>query len=170
MAQRLRVLPINSCQSELGDHRPKSYRDPVVGDLVMAQSNVRAALAHLQRDCVVAEGIDQFAHGATDAARIEGLWNTAVLENRDDCVISSLSCALQVAERRHGKYCADALRIRSRGLTQFVRAYPHFVRNFRACDAAAAAVLPSTTVVSRSLRVRRHRTESVEASLTSGEK
>ena len=169
MAQRLRVLPINSCQSELGDHRSESYRDPVVGDLIMAQSNVRAALAHLQSDCVVAEGIDQFAHGASNAARIEGLWNTAVLENRDDCVISSLSYALQVAERRHGKYCADALRIRSHGLTQFARACPHFVRNFRACD-AAAAVLPSTTVVSKSLRVRRHRTESAEASLTSGEK
>ena len=104
MAQRLRVLPINSCQSELGDHRSESYRDPVVGDLIMAQSNVRAALAHLQSDCVVAEGIDQFAHGASNAARIEGLWNTAVLENRDDCVISSLSYALQVAERRRHQY------------------------------------------------------------------
>src|SRR6266481_3162683 len=111
MAQRLRVPPINSCQSELGDHRPESYRDPVVGDLIMAQSNVRAAFAHLQSDCVVAEGIDQFADGVSDAARIEGLWNTAVLENRDDCVISSLSCAVQAAERRHGKYCADALRL-----------------------------------------------------------
>jgi hypothetical protein len=40
---------------------------------------------------------------------------------------------------------ALASRIRSRGLTQFVRARPHFVRNFRACDATAAAVLPSTT-------------------------
>jgi AraC-like DNA-binding protein len=77
----------------------------------MAQSNVRAAFAHLQSDCVVAEGIDQFADGVSDAARIEGLWNTAVLENRDDCVISSPSCAVQAAERRHGKYCADALRL-----------------------------------------------------------
>jgi hypothetical protein len=65
---------------------------------------------------------------------------------------------------------ALASRIRSRGLTQFVRACPHFVWNFRACDAAAAAVLPSTTVVSKSLRARRYRTESAEASFTSGEK
>jgi hypothetical protein len=65
---------------------------------------------------------------------------------------------------------ALASRIRSRGVTQFVRACPHFVRNFRACDATAAAVLPSTTVVSKSLRVRRYRTERAETSLRSGEK
>ena len=58
---------------------------------------------------------------------------------------------------------ALASRIRSRGVTQFVR-------NFRACDATAAAVLPSTTVVSKSLRVRRYRTERAETSLRSGEK
>jgi AraC family transcriptional regulator len=111
MTQQLRVLPINSCQSESGDHRPESCRDQAIGDLIMAQSNVGAAIERLQSDFAVAEGIDQLAHGASEAARIEGLWNTAVLENRDDCVISSLSCVLEAAERRHGKYCADALRL-----------------------------------------------------------
>jgi AraC family transcriptional regulator len=111
MTQRLRVLSINSCQSESGDHRPASYRDQVIGELHMAQSNVGAAFAYLQGDGAVAEGIDQLAYGASVAARIEGLWNTTVVENRNDCVISSLSCALQAAERRHGKYCADALRL-----------------------------------------------------------
>ena len=53
----------------------------------------------------------QLADGASVTARIEGLWNTTLLENQDDCVISSLSCALQAAKRRHGKHCADALRL-----------------------------------------------------------
>jgi AraC family transcriptional regulator len=111
MAQRLRVLPINGCRSELGDRRPDPCRDPVIGDLITAQSNARAVSAHLQSHCAVAVGIDRSAHGASDAARIEGLRNTAVLENPNDRAITCLSRALQVAERRHGKYCADAVRL-----------------------------------------------------------
>ncbi|SEF10565.1 AraC-type DNA-binding protein [Rhizobiales bacterium GAS191] len=111
MGQQVRVLPINSCQSESGDHRPASCRGQVIGGVILAQSNVGAPFAHLQSDWAVAEGTDPLAQGASDASWIEGLWNTAVLENRDDCVIRSLSSALQAAERRHGKYCADALRL-----------------------------------------------------------
>jgi len=111
MTQRLRVLPINSCQSESGDLRPAPCRDQVIGELIMAQSYVGAAFANLLGDCAVAKGIDPLTYGASVAARIEGLWNATVLENLDDCVVGSLSCALQAAERRHGKYCADALRL-----------------------------------------------------------
>src|SRR5712664_4033910 len=111
MTQRLRVLPINNCQSESGDHRPAPCRDQVIGELIMAQSYVGAAFANLLGDCAVAKGIDPLTYGASVAARIEGLWNATVLENLDDCVVGSLSCALQAAERRHGKYCADALRL-----------------------------------------------------------
>jgi AraC-like DNA-binding protein len=87
----------------------------VIGNPITAQSNVGTAFSRLQSYCVDAVGIDQLAHVGSDAPRIAGFWNTDVLENRDQCVISSLcvvsslSCALQGAERRHGKYCADVL-------------------------------------------------------------
>lgn len=44
MAQQLQVLPINSCQSKPGDHRPASYRNQVIGDLITAsmQRQIRA--------------------------------------------------------------------------------------------------------------------------------
>jgi len=54
--------------------------------------------------------MDQYAQFATDAAWLERVRNTAVIENPDDRVIKSLSSALNAAEQGNDQCCADALR------------------------------------------------------------